>query len=105
MHRPLLLGTPWPRAIAGQPPCQLYWMDQGMQIDVVPDRRRRIRAGQAGTARLNRLKYRCQPFGAFPSATALFCVVMATAGIAQMARSFSWVKLNFTFKLTVSFNP
>jgi hypothetical protein len=55
-------------------------MDEGMQIDVIPDCRRRIRAGQVGTARLNGLKSVCQPFLAVPYATAFFCVVIATAG-------------------------
>jgi hypothetical protein len=79
-------------------------MDQEMQIDVVPNRPRRIRAGQAGTPRLNRLKYRCQPFGAFLSAPAFFCAVMAAAGIAQVAGRYSLGTLNFTLKLTVSFS-
>jgi hypothetical protein len=55
-------------------------MDEGMQIDVIPDFRRRIRAGQVGTATLNGLKSVCQPFLAVPFATAFLCVVIVTAG-------------------------
>jgi hypothetical protein len=55
-----------------------------MSSRIVPDE-----SGQDRQEHLaKQLKYRCQPFGAFLSAPAFFCAVMAAAGIAQMAEDF-----------------
>jgi hypothetical protein len=74
-------------------------MDEGMQIDVVPDCPRRIRAGQVGTARLNELKSVCQPFLAVPYATAFLCLFIVTAGGRSGCQVIFFDTAKFYFKI------